>query len=404
MPKPILHGSSHLNSVRNIKKRPFIPNAGSPKKASYSILTMNGVGYPKKKTLPTVMSAFVNECGKSSESQRVSHISDEFIHQTKKRKLRLTTITPPEADQNSNLFSQFKNEREDNGKYISAESREDVALAAPRRNAELSEDELQSDFSDDEDSRIREDSVAIVPGNSGASVTNVFACPPSACEKFQLPSPQKQIQPQYEVKDGNLLGHQDKKITLGEKSMNNTERCVQKNKLGVVPKIFVQNSSNITNHMVSISRAKPPSSPTSKQDGPKKQLNEEVMLPTAAKELEKEHGAINSASETKKRSIVTKNKQRKLVQTYLFCKPSVGGENMLHDPQAGTTVSRGELKTEDETITLKPMKNAKASNEITETAQGVKGVELQRHSSAESDEAVSKGKQRTIKSWFQPKK
>ena len=125
-----------INTAGNTLPKPSLSAASRllPKK---KIQQQLGVNFKKvETTLP--------ESGKTTSSS-----SDKENGNGEKRKKSLSTVTPPGQEQT--LVFQLNKKRK-TGKHNAAEETDDTgnAFSAPALKGELSEDELQSDFSDDE--------------------------------------------------------------------------------------------------------------------------------------------------------------------------------------------------------------------------------------------------------------
>ncbi len=127
-------------------------------------LLVRKVDAPKKK----VQSTLFPPTDTSEEQVKTASLPKKNMHGNT-RKAGTSTVTPPGTEQNNNcgLVFRLNKKQKVGGKYISPEMRQTISTAKPVaaapavKKAELSEDELQSDFSDKDD----EDHVDANSGN-----------------------------------------------------------------------------------------------------------------------------------------------------------------------------------------------------------------------------------------------
>ena len=322
LPTPVISKDSHL-----VKK------VAAPKKKIQSTL------FPLSGTSKQPTKCAV----KPAAADNAPQVPEEQDNQNKKRKaLDTPSVTPPggtETDNNVGLVFQLNKKVKVGGKNISPDAGQPAAssggaAAAPakKKKDELSEDELQSDFSDD-------DSTAV----------------PLAAANSPMKSDKKPL-----------------------------ERYLQKRKM-----------DSIESASVDVGRGKPQSTeplndqrqkksdeaePRRVSKSPENPLNDEVA------------GRTNSDSSIK-------GKDRKLVQSFLFGKPPPDNSDLPNDTDPTLAESLPSNNEEPANVDGRPIQ----PNEMQ-----VDGAELERQGSTGSGGTVSntppKGKQRSIKSWFQPKK
>mmetsp|Transcript_825 Transcript_825/g.1706 ORF Transcript_825/g.1706 Transcript_825/m.1706 type:complete len:1233 (+) Transcript_825:106-3804(+) len=289
------------------------------------------VSAPKKKVQSTLFPTAdaTKQQGKAS-SERASQLPENKSLNNKRKSSNMSTVTPPGNEQNSNgglVFRLNKKHKVGDKKYISPEARENAATTkaavAPAKNAELSEDELQSDFSDDDDV-------------------------PAAAVAGRSPQSEKKPLEKYLQK---------------KRKMDSIESAV------------------------SVDIGSKPQSTTHGHRKDKSQKNE--PRPVSKSSLDEKTGAESppAMEDKQKPNDLANCKDRKLlVQTFLFGKPPM---------EANVPANNDGSTNEDD---------PSQSNQM----QGDGTTSLQRQSTGESIGGVSntapKGKQRSIKSWFQPKK
>ncbi|KAL9180928.1 hypothetical protein ACHAXT_009733 [Thalassiosira profunda] len=227
---------------------------------------------------------------------------------------RTSTVTPPGTEQSCGLVFRLSKKHKMGGKHISPETRGDAGATstnapAPAKKSELSEDELQSDFSDDE-----------------------------------------------------------------EAAATQSRKSLQKSEKKPLEKYLRKRKMDSIESVASVDRDKEP-----KQRKTDTTTHEDVPRPVSKESIDSSNEPAPESKE--KPSTDGKSKDRKKVQTYLFGKPPPGN-GLADEPDA----------------------NSATDNDDPEQQEGE--VELQRQPSGEpvGAAAAPKGKQRTIKSWFQPKK
>jgi len=279
------------------------------------------VAMPRKKVQSTL---FSTEGGKQGNTSKPASQLAQKEEASNKRKSGTLTVTPPGMEQTSDTVFRLNKKHKVGGKYISPQNHEDAvvskaAVAEPAKNSELPEDELQSDFSDDDD------------GGPPVMTAQALNSEKKPLEKF-----------------------------LKKRKMESIDSSAS---VGIGSKFQQQNVYENT--------------------------SEEVALRPVSKESFRSNDT-SLAKDVQKGNVPSSLSSRKQVQSFLFGKPPPNG---MHDEQGDAKLpSDGPDANED----------IPQSHQIQENP----GTQLQRQSSAESmgKGASVKGKQRSIKSWFQPKK
>jgi len=278
---------------------------------------------PRKKVQSTL---FSSEGGKQGNTSKPACQLSQKEEASNKRKSGTLTVTPPGMEQTSDTVFRLNKKHKVGSKYISPPNQEDAiaskaAVAEPAKNLELPEDELQSDFSDDDDCG--------PPSTAAQALQNSEKKP---LEKFLKKRKMERIDSSASVEIGSNIQQQNVHKNMSEE---------------VAPRPVSKESSGSNDTPLS-------------------------------KDVQKGNAPFSTSS-------------RKQVQSFLFGKP----------PPNGMYDEHGDAKL--------PSDGPAANEDVPQSTQIQvnSGTQLQRQSSAESTGKVAasaKGKQRSIKSWFQPKK
>ncbi|KAK1735644.1 FHA domain-containing CAMK family serine/threonine-protein kinase [Skeletonema marinoi] len=252
--------------------------------------------------------------------------SDKENGTSEKEKLSSSTVTPPGVE-HTLVFR--LNKKRKTGKHIAADDQDDTAgnaITAPAPKAELSEDELMSDFSDDEG--------GVKLSKSPAKKRKI--------DEFLYKRPSESIQ-----------------STTSIQSLDSKGTKSSTNRVSMSPNLEKQAPEPL-----------------------KCKTNDEVK-----------QGASSAKGD---KTAVQPSKSKKKKQTFLFGKPPPDGLESLIDVESSPVVD--------------DVDTGAAGVEVDPPAEegGKESVELERQSSSGSltGQATSstKGKQKSIKNWFQPKK
>jgi len=251
--------------------------------------------------------------------------SDKENGTSEKEKLSSSTVTPPGVE-HTLVFR--LNKKRKTGKHIAADDQDDTgnAVTAPAPKAELSEDELMSDFSDDEG--------GVKRSKSPAKKRKI--------DEFLHKRPSESIQ-----------------STTSIQSLDSKGTKSSTNRVSMSPNLEKQAPEPL-----------------------KCKTNDEVK-----------QGASSAKGD---KTVVQPSKSKKKKQTFLFGKPPPNGLESLIDVESSPVVD--------------DVDTGAAGVEVDPPVEegGKESVELERQSSSGSltGQATSstKGKQKSIKNWFQPKK
>jgi len=282
-----------------------------------------------------------------------------------------STVTPPGMEQNNGATFRLNKKHNACGgkKHISPETGGDVttaAAAAPapvEKKSELSEDELRSDFSDDDDDDSNEDTLAAVLAAS--SVSSPQASKRRPLEKYLRKRKAESIESCVSDLGGHAGGARHRRDQLDGSTRENEE-----------PRPASKSSADKN------AESESPPSPMAEEDG---------RAPGAA--------SLSAAGD-----------QKKMVQTFIFGMPPPAPSNDDADSSPPGNHSGGSAVNEEDP-------SSPCTSGVIESEGGA--VSLKRLSSRESSGgggvgdgddkinttlASAKGQQRSIKSWFLPKK
>lgn len=322
--------TSNEGSVRKMSKQ----NIESIKTAGHTLpkpsLSAGSRLLPKKKIQQQLGANFKKaETSKSKEVPKevlkpASQSSSDKENDTseKKRKSSSSTVTPP-GEEHTLVFR--LNKKRKTGKQIAAEDQDDTrnSATAPSQKAELSEDELMSDFSDDEGGE------------------QMMCKPTKKLDAFLYKKPSESIQSAASIQSLDSKG-----------SKSSTAR--------------ISLSPN---------------------------LDKQAPWPLQS---ETNNGAkVDASSAKRNKTTVPPPKGKKKKQTFLFGKPPPNGLESAMEVESSLVGNDAET--------------GAAGSELNQPVEeGGENIELERQSSNESlaGQATNstKGKQKSIKSWFLPKK
>ena len=296
-----------IKTAGNTLPKPSL-SAGSRLLPKKKIQQQLGVNFKKAEaTKPNAQGETLKPASQSS--------SDKENDTSEKRKMSSSTVTPP-AEGHTLVFR--LNKKRKTGKHVAADDQEDTGniVAAPAPKAELSEDELMSDFSDDE----------------GGEKTSKIPAKKRKIDAFLHKRPSESIQSAASIQSVD---------SKGTKSSTNR----------------ISFSPNL-----------------------EKQAPGPLQCETK-----------NASSRKRDKANVQPPKSKKKKQTFLFGKPPPNGFE-------STIEVEGSSGDDDVDTGVNPPEEEEANE----------SVELERQSSSESltghATTSTKGKQRSIKNWFLPKK